>query len=65
MTWWAWVALVWTVLLLPIGVIIGRMIRAGDAGSPCRLCGHAPRDHEHYWPGTDCALCDCSLYVAG
>ncbi|MGD3261515.1 hypothetical protein QT366_22665, partial [Xanthomonas citri pv. citri] len=26
------------------------------------VCGH-PRDaHEHYRPGTDCALCDCPKF---
>ncbi len=28
---------------------------------PCR-CGHPHEAHEHYRPGTDCALCSCSCY---
>lgn len=26
------------------------------------VCGHAQDAHEHYRPGTDCALCDCPRY---
>ena len=28
---------------------------------PCH-CGHGRSVHEHYRPGTDCALCDCPTY---
>lgn len=26
------------------------------------VCGHAQDAHEHYRPGSDCALCDCPRY---
>jgi hypothetical protein len=26
------------------------------------VCGHAQAAHEHYRPGSDCALCDCPRY---
>ncbi|WIA98943.1 hypothetical protein [Curtobacterium sp. MCBA15_012] len=26
------------------------------------VCGHAEDAHEHYRPGTDCALCDCPKF---
>lgn len=26
------------------------------------VCGHAQAAHEHYRPGSDCALCDCPKY---
>ncbi|WP_211770117.1 hypothetical protein [Kutzneria sp. CA-103260] len=25
-------------------------------------CGHARAAHEHYRPGSDCALCDCPRF---
>ncbi|MGN8050887.1 hypothetical protein ACTJKO_14485 [Curtobacterium sp. 22159] len=28
----------------------------------CAVCGHAQDAHEHYRPGTDCALCDCPRF---
>jgi hypothetical protein len=28
----------------------------------CR-CGHEMTAHQHYRPGTDCALCDCSNWL--
>ncbi|MBT1543503.1 MULTISPECIES: hypothetical protein [Curtobacterium] len=31
-------------------------------GSGCSSCGHAEGAHEHYRPGTDCALCDCPKF---
>ncbi|PZE70906.1 MULTISPECIES: hypothetical protein [unclassified Curtobacterium] len=33
---------------------------ADDAA--CGTCGHAQAAHEHYRPGTDCALCDCPKF---
>jgi hypothetical protein len=30
MSWWAWVLLGWLVLSLPVGVLVGRMIRLGQ-----------------------------------
>ncbi|WP_248705112.1 hypothetical protein [Curtobacterium sp. MWU13-2055] len=33
---------------------------ADDAA--CGTCGHAQAAHEHYRPGTDCALCDCRKF---
>lgn len=26
------------------------------------VCGHAQDAHEHYRPGSDCALCDCPRF---
>lgn len=26
------------------------------------VCAHGQDAHEHYRPGTDCALCDCPRY---
>jgi|GEM_PF-1800033 len=26
------------------------------------VCGHVQEAHEHYRPGTDCALCDCQRF---
>ena len=26
------------------------------------VCGHPREAHEHYRPGTDCALCDCPKF---
>ena len=26
------------------------------------VCGHEQAAHEHYRPGSDCALCDCPKY---
>jgi len=26
------------------------------------VCGHAQEAHEHYRPGSDCALCDCPRF---
>jgi hypothetical protein len=26
------------------------------------VCGHEQVAHEHYRPGTDCALCDCPRF---
>ncbi|MBF4594166.1 MULTISPECIES: hypothetical protein [Curtobacterium] len=26
------------------------------------VCGHVQDAHEHYRPGTDCALCDCQKF---
>ena len=26
------------------------------------VCGHVQDAHEHYRPGTDCALCDCPKF---
>jgi len=26
------------------------------------VCGHGEDAHEHYRPGTDCALCDCPKF---
>lgn len=26
------------------------------------VCGHVQDAHEHYRPGSDCALCDCPRY---
>lgn len=28
------------------------------------VCGHVRDAHEHYRPGTDCALCDCPRFRA-
>lgn len=25
-------------------------------------CGHVAHAHEHYRAGTDCALCECTVY---
>jgi len=30
----------------------------------CR-CGHDKKAHEHYRPGSDCALCNCPRYRPG
>ncbi|MFC0548836.1 hypothetical protein [Kutzneria chonburiensis] len=30
-------------------------------GTTC-VCGHAAAAHEHYRPGSDCALCDCPRF---
>lgn len=29
------------------------------------VCGHEQDAHEHYRPGTDCALCDCPRFRRG
>ncbi|SDQ81466.1 hypothetical protein SAMN02800687_2691 [Curtobacterium sp. UNCCL20] len=26
------------------------------------VCGHVRETHEHYRPGSDCALCDCPKF---
>ena len=31
MTWWAWVLLGWAALSVPVGVVVGRAIRVGQA----------------------------------
>ncbi|GGK86271.1 hypothetical protein JOE58_001239 [Curtobacterium luteum] len=30
--------------------------------APTCVCGHVRDAHEHYRPGTDCALCDCPRF---
>jgi hypothetical protein len=32
-----------------------------EASAVC-VCGHVQDAHEHYRPGTDCALCDCPKF---
>lgn len=36
--------------------------QGADDDAACRTCGHAHAAHEHYRPGTDCALCDCPAF---
>ncbi|MBT2501644.1 hypothetical protein [Curtobacterium sp. ISL-83] len=35
--------------------------RAQTETATC-VCGHEQAAHEHYRPGSDCALCDCPKY---
>lgn len=30
--------------------------------SGCSACSHGHEAHQHYRPGADCALCDCTGY---
>lgn len=62
MRWWGGALLAWVALAPPLGVLVGRMIRARQ-GEPCEGCGHARQAHEHYRSGSDCALCDCPQYA--
>lgn len=33
-----------------------------SADSAVCVCGHVQDAHEHYRPGSDCALCDCPRF---
>ena len=34
---------------------------AAEDSATC-VCGHPQEAHEHYRPGSDCALCDCPRF---
>ncbi|PYY54560.1 hypothetical protein DEJ17_14265 [Curtobacterium sp. MCSS17_011] len=38
------------------------MVRVDADDALCGTCGHQQAAHEHYRPGTDCALCDCPKF---
>ena len=63
MRWWGWLFLAWLLLSVPIAVLLGRLIRTGRRDDLCATCAHGRIAHEHYGAGTNCALCDCPLYV--
>ena len=55
------VTALWTAIAAPAAVLIGTTLR--HANHPC-ACGHHRDAHQHYRPGSDCALCDCRRLAA-
>ncbi|QCR43823.1 hypothetical protein C1N91_10060 [Curtobacterium sp. SGAir0471] len=44
-----------TVSLLPV-------VASSATDTATCACGHGQEAHEHYRPGSDCALCDCPRF---
>ncbi len=40
----------------------GALLEVVLEDAPTCVCGHVRDAHEHYRPGTDCALCDCPRF---
>jgi len=48
--------------LPPVLTAVPPLPAAVTADAATCVCGHRQEAHEHYRPGSDCALCDCPRF---
>jgi len=46
----------------PVPVRALRLETTDEVDTATCACGHPQEAHEHYRPGSDCALCDCPRF---